>query len=653
MLLCLPLFLGFAAETQAQTECVSEDLLQHVEARIAIATTDRWERIENALMEQPNPIALFEVKEIYERRKANGWSLNRLDEVIEAMECLVAPPLPDPISESCVSPQLQADVKAYSEETWRESADHVERWLRVLQTFSGTANDSTVMTPAEAQSYADNGWPRWPPVVAALQCLEIEALNESVEAEDETAPLPQTKEPDEPEDTPQPLQAEETPMPQQADPVRFTNFRAYIHDTTPNPNPGTEYRINEDDYWEAELIIHLESSIAVSLGSELCISHDLWSGNEYWNNGPIMLSGFDNYFEFLHTLPEGVPNPKYGRWQCTPSIDSDPTPPNITILNPVDDGDDDDTDNDDGISEFIYRGKIRIRDNNVVEDDFSLADLQFRYSDGLTGATIWRTETDPVVDRSWWRMLDDEVAWAGSWALGTGSEWVDLTNPTCGEVAKSKYIDRAPANRDKTHSDYWVRATVGEEQWLPDHCFPTKQVPKIPPTPPNTQPTTYDNTSLPIIEEDDVSWFDLVKQDGKWVIKVSKPVMVTDGEGDLDRWWKTPDGLVVSVFFNYSANGTILRGQEAAWIPAVNGVVKDGDYILHELSRADFDDSNGLDPVSPEGEYELNGLWFDSCNLAREHSLTTTLDFFQPTSSKLGVGYGFEVSYPENADVCR
>ena len=193
------------AQASATAACVSADLMQHVEARIEIAITDRWVRIRNALIGQPNAIALTEVKEIYENRKANGWDTNRLEEVIAAMECIEnamqqAPvpdavpdavpdsgpdpdstPTPEPAPEpvACVSPQLRADAKSYSEETWRESPDHVERWLRVLQTFSGTANDSTVVTPAEAEEYVNRGWERWVPVLEALKCMEQQALDSS------------------------------------------------------------------------------------------------------------------------------------------------------------------------------------------------------------------------------------------------------------------------------------------------------------------------------------------------------------------------------------------------------------------------------------------------------------------------------------------
>ena len=66
--------------------------------------------------------------------------------------------------DACVSEELLADVEGYSKETWQGQA-HVERWLRVLETFSGTANDSRVMTPTEAEGYVNRGWQRWEPVL--------------------------------------------------------------------------------------------------------------------------------------------------------------------------------------------------------------------------------------------------------------------------------------------------------------------------------------------------------------------------------------------------------------------------------------------------------------------------------------------------------
>ncbi|MCY4016821.1 MAG: hypothetical protein OXF82_06650, partial [Gammaproteobacteria bacterium] len=52
----------------------------------------------------------------------------------------------------------------------------VERWLRVLHTFTGAANDATIMLSAEARTYLDLGPPQWAPVVTAIQCLEARAM---------------------------------------------------------------------------------------------------------------------------------------------------------------------------------------------------------------------------------------------------------------------------------------------------------------------------------------------------------------------------------------------------------------------------------------------------------------------------------------------
>ena len=80
---------------------------------------------------------------------------------------------------SCVSPQLRSEAVARAGETWRGAA-HVERWLRVARTFSGGANDATVVTPAEAGFHAAAGRPGWLPVADALRCLERQSLREAM-----------------------------------------------------------------------------------------------------------------------------------------------------------------------------------------------------------------------------------------------------------------------------------------------------------------------------------------------------------------------------------------------------------------------------------------------------------------------------------------
>ena len=75
---------------------------------------------------------------------------------------------------ACVSPELLSEVRAHSGASKHPAT--VERWLRVLHTFTGAANDATIMLSAEARTYLDLGPPQWAPVVTAIQCLEARAM---------------------------------------------------------------------------------------------------------------------------------------------------------------------------------------------------------------------------------------------------------------------------------------------------------------------------------------------------------------------------------------------------------------------------------------------------------------------------------------------
>ncbi len=76
----------------------------------------------------------------------------------------------EPPAAACVPPELLSEVRAHAGASRRPAA--AERWLRVLHTFTGAANDATIMLSAEARTYLDLGRPEWTPVVAAIQCLE-------------------------------------------------------------------------------------------------------------------------------------------------------------------------------------------------------------------------------------------------------------------------------------------------------------------------------------------------------------------------------------------------------------------------------------------------------------------------------------------------
>ena len=90
---------------------------------------------------------------------------------------------------------LIADVRGYAGET-ENGDEHVRRWQRVLKALGETDAEFAgleLMTAVEAQTYADKGWTRWEPVVAALTALESGAQQqpadepEAVEQDEEPA----------------------------------------------------------------------------------------------------------------------------------------------------------------------------------------------------------------------------------------------------------------------------------------------------------------------------------------------------------------------------------------------------------------------------------------------------------------------------------
>ena len=144
---------------------------------------DRWHRVLAALGVDNGhtPMPASEAQGYVDR----GWT--RWVPVAAALAEIESGTQPEPETQPttetepvrCVSDELKADVTGWSQETVSTNTElqsaYVERWLRVLRTFAGTANDSTIMLPAEARTYRDKGWARWIPVVAALECLEERA----------------------------------------------------------------------------------------------------------------------------------------------------------------------------------------------------------------------------------------------------------------------------------------------------------------------------------------------------------------------------------------------------------------------------------------------------------------------------------------------
>ncbi|MCY4222397.1 MAG: hypothetical protein OXD35_12215, partial [Thiotrichales bacterium] len=124
--------------------------------------------------------------DLFEESVANGVpevELTVLDD--DAPEVQEAPRTDTSESESVDLPPnvdealeaLIADIRAYAAETFNGAA-HVERWHRVLYVLTdGAEGAPPAMTSYEAQTYADRGWVRWVPVVAALRKIEAGGRN--------------------------------------------------------------------------------------------------------------------------------------------------------------------------------------------------------------------------------------------------------------------------------------------------------------------------------------------------------------------------------------------------------------------------------------------------------------------------------------------
>ncbi|MCY4164605.1 MAG: hypothetical protein OXF03_00430, partial [Gammaproteobacteria bacterium] len=109
---------------------------------------------------------------------------------------------------------LVANIRRWRGET-HHGQDHVDRWTRVLIALKVETGSLAPMTAAEAQTYADRGWTRWEPVVAALKALEGGAPQPADEPEaaeeDEEPAAAEESESTEPADDPAPAEEDEEP----------------------------------------------------------------------------------------------------------------------------------------------------------------------------------------------------------------------------------------------------------------------------------------------------------------------------------------------------------------------------------------------------------------------------------------------------------
>ncbi len=210
------------------------------------AHVTRWQRVLKALGETDaafaslTPMTAAEAQNLAEIHRATRW-----DPVVTVLTELEAQPQQSDLDPETLPLAAQvavtadnedqpppanpyadliADVRGYAAETGEGDA-HVARWQRVLKTLGETDAafaSLAPMTAAEAQGYADRGWTRWDPVVAAL--TELEAQQQ-------------------PQDDPKP----ETPPP--------TPPALSIGDATVTEGGGAQFTISLDKVWTSDVTV--------------------------------------------------------------------------------------------------------------------------------------------------------------------------------------------------------------------------------------------------------------------------------------------------------------------------------------------------------------------------------------------------------------
>ena len=142
------------------------------------AHVNRWRRVLMAFGEGSwpglTPMTAADAEENARRHSSPLWP--RIAELLAARESTSAVESAPP---GGVSAQLLADVADRAGET-HLGAEHVERWLRVLHTLEGAANDATIMLPAEARALIPLDPGRWGPVAEAIERLEARTFADAL-----------------------------------------------------------------------------------------------------------------------------------------------------------------------------------------------------------------------------------------------------------------------------------------------------------------------------------------------------------------------------------------------------------------------------------------------------------------------------------------
>ena len=413
--------LAWTAQAAYADDCYSDSLMAYVDSRIPSGNQveRRWEKIKAALLEQDGGITLERAEEILANRKARGFGLEHMDEVVAALKCLAAQPDPEP---------------------------------------------EVVIVPPQ------------------------------------------------PEDPPQPLNSD--PKPQQASVTQ--NFKVYWHGGTA-PTSNVDWRISENDHWESDIIVRLERPLDMGVnGPKFCVLNYAYEGPNHWQRGHVRLSGMAAFG---------------GGNSCTAASSGSDYVTHGTIP---------------GGHWAEYRGRIMVRDNNVLEKDLDIGRIVFGFASGGTSPdryadTYGNTNNVTTTHHVPTTTTTVQVLNPNHVPPSSGQGWIwqldtrGRTSPnfvesseTCGEDsvrAAHEALESGPVIACDGNGNT-CRYPLGT--WVPLKEFTgCRTYTDIAVANPVTSAETINHADnrLPVVEDDEVAYLNIRKQSGKWTYSASKPIV--------------------------------------------------------------------------------------------------------------------------------
>ena len=493
------LVIGWFSSSALAADCYSDDLMAYVDSRIPSGnqTERRWEKIKAALLEQDGGITLARAEEILANRKARGFNLEHMDEVVAALKCLAAQPDPEPETEVVIVPPqpepedppqpLNSDNPSPQQAvSTRIRGDFKVYWAE------GTATNAT---PYEFNE--DDHW-------------EGDIIFSFVAKMDAGA--------------------------------RATHYASISKDqwrfcisksdwAGRNHNDPGPIRVGGFDQRTRLKVAPPMNNL---LGDVLCTTSVTTGGvlNDGWRDdsadGSIFHGGADvfsvSYRTKILIRDNNVVQTPFPIHELDWQVRGMP---------------------------IRHAGGVDMEINGIEVGPDNTPPHEVAAKQELP-------EMSEVPDRVYWKLIGNEPVWpdfrsAEDVCLGNGSKWQRFKTATltCGYVrdTRPRWTDRGWYNTgNNTCNQDATKAKLEEtNEWLPDHCYQTKMVVDYPLEGLNDSSPTVTASMLPTITEDDVSYLNVRKRSGGWTYSASKPIVQDEVRSGCTDWAQREDYVYLTI----------------------------------------------------------------------------------------------------------